>query len=290
MDSVSILVQLAVNGLLKGGVYALLAVGLTITYGVVKLVNFAHGEFIMLAMYATFFLFSSHGINPFWGLLIVVPVFFLVGQLSYRLVFGRLVETGVFAQVFTTAGLSLVLQNAALMAWRGEPRMVTMPELSKVISVGPLNASFVEVIGFAFAAVLMIALFAFFKYTYTGKAINAVVEERRGAMLVGLNVKALYQLALGIGFACIGAAGAILVTIYYAIPAVGDTWKFIAFIAVVLGGYDSLPGTVIAALLIGLIESFSGFFLAVHLKECMYFMVFLVFLLFRPSGILGRSR
>ncbi len=285
----TVLAQLFVNGLLKGGVYGLLAIGLTIVYGVARILNFAHGEFVMLAMYGTFFLHSLWGISPFVGLLIIVPLFFAVGAVTYRLMFKQMVDKGAFVQIFTTTGLSMILQNVALILWRGEPRIVAMPVLNHVIKIGSLRASIVEVIGFALATVLMLVLFAFLKYSHKGKSIRAVVDQRTGAMLVGLDVNAMYQLAVSIGFACVGAAGAILVTIYYVQPAGGETWNFLAFIAVVLGGYNSLPGAVIAALLIGLIESFSGFFLTVHLKEAAYFAVFLLVLLFCPNGLFGRG-
>lgn len=285
-----VLVQLFVNGLLKGGVYALLSVGLTIVYGVARILNFAHGEFVMLSMYATYFLFSYFGFNPFFSLLIVFPLMFIIGIITYRGLFSSLVDKGRTAQIFATTGLSLMLQNIALIIWRGDPRIVVIQSLNKILSFGPISASLVETLGFALATSLMVGLFLFLKYTYAGKVIRAVVDDTKGAMLVGMNVKLLYQLAVAIGFACTGAAGAILVTIYYTIPAVGDSWKFISLIAVVLGGYTSIPGTVLASIIIGLIESFSGFFFSVQLKECSYFLVFLLVLLFRPQGLFGRKQ
>ncbi len=286
----SILLQLVINGILRGGVYALLGIGLTIIYGVARIVNFAHGELVMCGMYATYFLFTFLHVNPFLGLLIVIPVFFGLGILLYRLIFARLIEAGHFAQVFTTNGLAIVIQNTALVALGATPLMATVPSLSRVMLLGPVRASLIDVCGFVLAAVLMAVLFLFLKYTWTGKGIRAVVDQRRGAKLVGLNVNSMYQIALGIGLACIAAAGAILVTNYYVYPGCGAMWMFVAFVAVIMGGRNSIPGTVLAALIVGLVESFSGYFIAVQLKEGMYFLAFLIFMLIRPTGIFGHAQ
>ena len=283
MGTGNILLQVVLNGIMTGGVYALLGLGLTITYGVVRIVNFSHGEWVMYAMYATYFIYTLSKINPFGALFIVVPLFFIIGCLVYRLLFVRLIDAGGFTQIFMTNGLAMVMQNAALIVIGGHPVRVNVPELSKVFEFGPFRAPLVDVFGFLLSGVLMVILFLFLKYTYTGKGIRAVVDDRQGAKLVGLNVDSMYQLALGIGFACIGAAGAILVTNYYAFPGCGAMYLFVAFIAVVLGGRNSIPGTVIGAMMVGLVESFSGFYIAVHLKEAIILM-FLVFMMIRPAG------
>lgn len=290
MGAGNILLQVVLNGIMRGGVYALLGLGLTITYGVVRIVNFSHGEWVMYAMYVTYSVYTLSKINPFGALFIVVPLFFVIGCLIYRLLFVRLIDAGGFTQVFMTNGLAMAMQNAALIVIGAYPVRVNVPELSKVLVFGSIRASLVDVAGFLLSGVLMIILFLFLKYTYTGKGIRAVVDDRQGAKLVGLNVDAMYQLALGIGFACIGAAGAILVTNYYAFPGCGSMYLFVAFIGVVLGGRNSIPGTVLGAMLVGLVESLSGFYIAVHLKEAMYFLMFLLFLLIRPTGMFGSTK
>lgn len=286
----NVLLQLLVNGLMKGGVYGLLALGLTIIYGVVQILNFAHGDYVMLAMYSAFFLYTLAGVSPFVGLFIIVPLFFLIGVIMYKILFKRMVGKNGYIQVFTTTGLSMIIQNVVLIFLSSNPRKISMPGLSKVLKLGSIRASLVETIGFLVAVVLMAGLFIFLQYSFTGKSIRAVIDQRRGAALVGINVNAMYQLAIAIGFGCVGAAGTILVTLYNVTPAVGQTWTTVAFIAVVLGGFSSLPGSLIAAVLIGWIEAFSGYFFSVQLKEVAYFAIFLVVLYFCPQGLFGKKR
>ena len=283
------IVQLIINGLLLGGIYALISVGLTLIFGVLEIINFAHGEFLMLGMYASFWLFQLLGVDPYLSLLIVIPSFFLVGLAVQRIIIQPIIDAPPLNQIFATVGLSIVLQNAALFFWKADYRTVRTDYSSLVLKAGDLMISFPRLVAFFLALAMIAALLIFLKKTYTGKAITALAQQRRAAMLMGININRTYQIAFGIGIACVGAAGAILIPVYYAFPTVGALFVLIAFVVVILGGYNSLVGALVGGLIIGLVEAFSGFFLSPHLKEAIYFVIFILILLFRPTGLFGRG-
>jgi len=283
------IVQLIINGLLLGGIYALVSIGLTLIFGVLEIINFAHGEFLMLGMYASFWLFHLLGVDPYLSLLIVIPSFFLVGLAVQRIIIQPIIDAPPLNQIFATVGLSIVLQNAALFFWKADYRTVRTDYSSLVLKAGDLLISFPRLVAFVLALAMIAALLIFLKKTYTGKAITALAQQRRAAMLMGINIYRTYQIAFGIGIACVGAAGAILIPVYYAFPTVGALFVLIAFVVVILGGYNSLVGALVGGLIIGLVEAFSGFFLSPHLKEAVYFVIFILILLFRPTGLLGRG-
>lgn len=282
-------IQLFINSILKGGVYGILSIGLTIVYGVARILNFAHGEFVMLAMYSAYFIFSIFGLTTFAGVFINIPLFFIVGILAYKIVFKRITGAGGYTQIFTTLGASMIIQSIMLLLFGSTPKVVNLAGMNISLQIGPYRASLIEVFGFVLSTVMMFVLFAFLQYTHNGKSIRAVIDQRRGAMLVGINVDAMYQLAIAIGFACVGASGSIIVSMYQATPSAGETWGLLSLAIVVLGGYGSLPGSVLAAMLIGLVEAFSGFFFSTQLKEVAYFVLFLLVLFFRPRGLFGKK-
>ncbi|WHH60921.1 branched-chain amino acid ABC transporter permease [Petroclostridium sp. X23] len=287
--SIMTIFQLLINGILRGGVYGLLAIGLTITYGVARVLNFAHGEFVVLGMYSAYFMYMLYNIHPFVSTIFIIPIFFIFGLLMYGIMFKHLTKKSGFVQIFTTAGVSMVLQNLCQFFFSTDPRYIPMTAIRSVIRIGQLNINMSDLLGFIIAVFLMVILFTFLQYSFKGKGIRAVIDQQRGALLVGLNVDLMYRIAIALAFACIGAAGAVLATSYNTAPAVGGTWKSIAFIAVVLGGHSSLPGSLIAGLVIGLIESFVGYFGAVQLKEVAYFLLFFFVLVVKPQGLFGRK-
>ena len=190
-------------------------------------------------------------------------------------------------QIFTTLGLSLILVNSALLFWKANSRAIRIPSLSQSIKLMELRFSLPRLIAFVIALLIIASLFAFLKRTRTGRAIRALAQDRKAAMLVGINVDYHYQVAFGIGLACTAAAGALLIPIYNVSPSTGQLFSLIAFVVVVMGGFGYLQGSLIAGIIIGLIESYSGFFLSIHLKEAVYFMIFVLVLLIKPSGIMG---
>jgi branched-chain amino acid transport system permease protein len=282
-------IQLIINGLLLGGMYALISIGLTLIFGVLEIINFAHGEFLMLGMYASYWLFQLYGIDPYLSLLIVLPVFFFIGLAIQRIAIQPILTAPALNQIFMTVGLSLVLQNVALFFWTADYRTVQTPYSAVTLKTSGLLISFPRLVAFFLAIGTIAALLMFLKKTYTGKAIRALAQERRAAMLMGINVYRTYQIAFGIGIACVGAAGAMLIPVYFVFPTVGTLFVLIAFVVVILGGYNSLIGALIGGLIIGVVEALSGFFISPHLKEAIYFVIFILILLFRPAGLFGRA-
>jgi branched-chain amino acid transport system permease protein len=282
------IVQLTINGLMLGGIYAIISIGLTLIFGVLEVINFAQGEFLMLAMYGTYFLFHSCGIDPYLSLLIITPLFFFLGVGAQRVIIQPLLNAPHLNQIFATIGLSLVLQNLALFFFKADYRTIKTSYSGLNLMAGGLIFNVARLVAFLLAFAIMFGLFIFLKRTLTGKAIRGLVQERRAAMLMGINVYRHYQIAFGMGIACVGAAGAIIIPIYYVFPTVGALFVLIAFVVVILGGYNSLVGAVIGGLIIGTVESFSGFFISMHLKEAIYFIIFICILLVRPTGLFGR--
>ena len=282
-------IQLIINGLLVGGIYALISIGLTLIFGVLEIVNFAHGEFLMLSMYVCYWLFTLLGIDPYVSLVIVIPLFFLLGMAVQRIVIQPILNAQPLNQIFASVGLSIVMINAALLVWKADYRTVKTAYSSLTVKAGPFMISFPRLLAFILALAMIAALLIYLKKTYTGKAIRALAQQRRAAQLMGINVNKTYQIAFGLGIATVGAAGAMLIPVFYAFPSVGTLFVLTAFVVVILGGYNSLVGSLVGGLLIGVIESFSGFYLSVHLKEAVYFVIFILILFFRPAGLFGRA-
>jgi len=283
------ILQLIINGLLLGGMYALISIGLTLIFGVLEIINFAHGEFLMLAMYASFWLFQLYGIDPYVSMLIILPLFFFVGVAVQKVTIQPILNAPPLNQIFMTVGLSMVLQNVALFIWTADYRTVKTAYSGLTLKTTGLLISFPRLVAFLLAMGLIAALLIFLRKTYTGKAIRALAQERKAAMLMGINVYRTYQIAFGIGIACVGAAGAMLIPVYFVFPSVGSLFVLIAFVVVILGGYNSLIGSLVGGLMIGVVESFSGFFISPHLKEAIYFVIFILILLFKPTGLFGRA-
>jgi branched-chain amino acid transport system permease protein len=279
--------QLTINGLLQGGIYSLISIGLTLIFGVTRIVNFAHGEFLMLAMYATFFLFQFVGIDPYLSILIVTPLLFVLGLCSERLVIHPILNAPSFMQIFATVGLSVALQNAALFFWKADYRSVKTTYAGMMVPAGEFLISFARLMAFLAAVVISYGVFLYLKKTYTGKAIRAVAQNRTAATLMGINIRQIYFFTFGLGTALVGIAGALLMPIYYVFPTVGGLFVLTAFVVVVLGGLGNMTGAFIGGLVIGLVESYSGFYGATQLKEAVYFVIFILVLLLKPSGFYG---
>ena len=287
MSGLDTFAQLLAGGLLTGLVFALVAVGLTLIYGVMDVVNFAHGEFLMLAMYATLGL-ALLGIGPLLGLPLVAIALFLFGIVVYRVFIRRLLAGPPEATVFGTFGLLVLLQGLAQATLTSDFQSVPKPPLQGTIHLGPIalaQATLFEGIG---ALVLTAGLFAFVEYTETGRAMRAVAEDRVAATLMGIDVQRVNGLAFGIGSACVGAAGALLMLSYPVYPTAGAPFALTAFVVVALGGFGSIQGALVGALLVGLLEVFGGFYLAPELKLVPVYLAYLAVVLLRPQGLLGR--
>lgn len=284
-----VLIQVLISGILLGGIYALVSIGLTMIFGVIKIVNFAHGEVIMLAMYGTYWLFQYFGLDPYLSILVIVPVFFLFGLLLQRAVIQPIIKAPHVAQIFATVALSVIFQNVALMLWKGDYRTVQTAYVSSVLHLGPISVGLTRVVAFLVTVAVSAILFLFLNKTYLGKAIRAVSQDPEAARLMGIKERRVQLVAFAIGSACAGLAGVLLMPIFYVFPSVGSYFVLTAFVVVVLGGMGNMAGALFGGLIIGCVEALSGYFLATALKEAVYLVIFLVILFVRPSGLFGNT-
>jgi branched-chain amino acid transport system permease protein len=276
-----------VNGILLGGLYALVALGLTLIFGVMKVINFAHGSLMMLAMYATFTLASRFGVDPYVSLLLTVPVGFGLGYAIERSVIAPVLGAAEHNQLLMTLGLALFLDNFALVLFKADPRTLLVSYSQQTVALGPLRLNLPRVLAFAGAVAITAALALFLKKTDLGKALRAAAEEREGAALVGIPVPRVHAVAFGLGTACVAAAGTMAVPFFYVSPEVGNTFVITAFVVVVLGGLGSFPGALLGGVLVGVVESLGGLFLHGSLAQIGIFALFILVLLVRPTGLLG---
>jgi branched-chain amino acid transport system permease protein len=286
----TILGSAAINGLLIGGIYTLVASGLTLIYGVLHIINFAHGSLLMLAMFGVYYLLMKLGIDPYLSLLIMVPAMYLLGYLLYKLLIGRLSQGKDENILLITLGLSILIENLALMFFKGDTRTISVSYSDTMVELGPTLVSLPKIISFGAAMALCAALGLFIQRTDTGRAIRAVAKERVGARLVGIDVERVFAISFGIGLATLGAAACLLMPIFYVSPTTGHVFVIVAFTVVVLGGMGSFLGAVIGGLIVGLTESFGGLFLGESLGQIGISLIFILILLFRPSGLFGAKR
>lgn len=281
--------QVIVTGLLVGGVYGLMTVGLTMIYGILKLVNFAHGEFLMLAMYLTWIITTKTGLNPYASIVLVVPVIFCFGLLVQRFVMQPVLNAPHVIQILTTMGLSLVLMNVALIFFKADFRNVPTASKTHSFAVGDLIFSVPHVIAFAVAVVCVLSLWLFLQKTDTGMCMRAVAHDEKAAKLMGINVMRIYMLAYGVGVAIVGVAGVMLAPIYPITPTIGQSFVLICFVCAVLGGLRSVPGAMLGGITVGIIEALTGFFVQTQFQQVGYFIVFIIILIFRPYGFFGKK-
>lgn len=281
--------QLALSGLFIGGIYALISVGLTLVFGVLRVVNFAHGEYLTVAMFMTYFLFHLAGMDPFLASIIVVPLMFVLGLVTERILIRPTLEAPHVVQVFVTFALSLFLQNLLLALFTSDFRTVRTPYATAAFQLGPLYISWLRLTVFLVAIALTVAVAAFLKYSYLGSAIRATAQDRRSARLVGINVDRVYAVTFALGCALVGAAGVLLSPLYPVNPYSGADMILVSFVVVVLGGMGSIAGAGLAGVLIGVVESFSGYFLGSEMKQFVYFVFFMLILAVRPVGFFGRK-
>lgn len=285
-----LVLQLVANGLLLGGAYAIISIGLTLIFGVVRVVNFAHGEFLMIGMYAAWLFAQAAGLHPYVSAPLVVALLVLVGAAMQRFVIQPLLAADAHIQIFATVGVSTALLNLALMTFGADIRKVDFALGTQNLSLGPLTFVSGQLYTFVTAVVVAVAMHVFLAATHTGRAFRALAQNRTAAALMGVNVNATYVLAFGIGAGLVGLASCLLALQYPVFPTVGSYFVLTAFVIVVLGGMGSLPGAVIGSMFIGLIDSLAGFYVGPDLKEVVYFVIFLIILIVRPTGLFGLGR
>jgi branched-chain amino acid transport system permease protein len=283
--------QAAVSGLLTGGVYALVSMGLALIFGVVNVVNFAHGEFMMVAMYLTYWAFMLWKIDPHLSLLLCVVVLFFLGYITQKVFiersFNKPFEGEI--QIFLTVGLSLVMVNGVQMLWKTDYRGIELSYAGMAIDAWGLGLNLLKTISFVIAIATAIFLYLFLKKTDTGRAMRAITENREAATLLGIDVLRQYCLAFGIGAGLTGMAGALLTPTFYVYPGVGLVFVLKAFVIIVLGGMGSVGGAFFAALIVGVVESVAGVFIGGAYTQALIFLIFILTMLFRPTGLLGKK-
>jgi branched-chain amino acid transport system permease protein len=275
------------NGLLAGGIYVLVAVGLTLIYGVLHIINFAHGSLLMLAMYAVLFLWRLLGVDPYVALPLVVGGAFAVGFLLYRGVVGRYSHGKDENILLLTLGISIIADNAALLFFGGDTETIDVKYAGEIIQVGAAFLPLPKVVSFFAALVICGLIGLYMAKSDTGKAIRAVAKERQGARLVGIDVEHIFAISYGIGIACLGAAACLLMPTFYVTPTSGYAFVLVAFTIVVLGGMGSFVGAAIGGFLIGVTESLGGLFLGEQLGQIGISLIFILILLLKPTGLFG---
>ncbi|MFM7347131.1 MAG: branched-chain amino acid ABC transporter permease, partial [Tagaea sp.] len=280
-------ITVAVQGTLTGLVYGLMALGLSVIFGVVRLVNFAHGEFAVVAMYLAFVFFAGWGVDPLLAMAPIALGFFGLGYLLQRHAIDPFVGRPEHEQFILLVGLAIVMVNGMLMVFGPDLRHANLPYGFDSYLVGPVLIDKVRVYAAAAAIAVSAALFAFFRFSRTGTAIRACADNLVGAAVVGLDVKHLYALTFGIGMACVGAAGALMIVLADATPMLAPAFTLLAFTIVIVGGMGSMTGALVAGVVIGVSEAFASFLLAPSMKSMFSFGLLIAVLLFRPQGLMG---
>lgn len=281
------LLNVLVVGILLGGIYGLVSIGLNLIFGVIRIVNFAQGELVMLGMYGAFLSFSLLKLDPYVSLLIVVPAMFVVGVIVQRVVIQPL-QAESSMQIFATFGLLTILQNIVLVFTRGEGYSVNTAVASMGLSVGEIRITATRLIIFIAVTLIAILLHLFLQRTLIGKSIRAVTQDRQAARLMGINVERTFIVTFGIGSALAGLAGVLIAPIYTLSPGIGGNFILAAFAVVVLGGLGSVAGAWAGGMIVGIVEAFAGYYINPELKQAVWFLIFLAVLVVKPTGLFGQ--
>lgn len=280
--------QTIVSGLLLGGIFALVASGLTLIFGVMRILNFAHGDFLMLGMYFAFLLSVMFGIDPYVSAILSLPLFFGLGWIVQAYLVRPVLRAPESIQILLTVGLSLFLQNLALFLFSPDFQSMQTTYGRETVQILGVSVSFVRLAASAVAIVACMGLYWFLSLTDVGKALRACAEEDIGSKAVGIDVERMYKIAFGLGIACVALAGVLMTPFFYIAPQVGLSFTLTAFVVVVLGGLGSLPGALLGGFLVGVIESLGELLLpSPSMKQMATFSVFLLLLLLRPQGLFG---
>ena len=282
--------QAIVNGLLLGGVYSLMALGLSLIFGVMRVINFAHGDMMVWGMYLSFWLFTTLGVDPYLSILVTATVVFLLGAAIQRGLVTRILDAPHEMQILLMLGVALILENTALMAFGPDPRRVNTSYALSTFWLGPIVFDLPRTLTFVVALALALGLYLFLKRTDLGRMIRAAADNRTGALLVGTDILKVFTLAFGIGAGCVGAAGSLMTPFLPFTPSTGLALTLASFNVVIIGGLGSLLGAFVGGLLVGVSESLGAVLLVPSLKEIVTFVLLVLILLFRPQGLLGGSR
>ena len=280
--------QLVFSGILIGGIYALMSIGLTLIFGVLRVVNFAHGEFLMIAMYGAWGITHLLGLNPYIAAVAIIPAMFLFGALVHRLIINPALDKPHLVVVFATMGLSIFLQNAALMLMTADLLDVP-PIFSHSVTIGPFYFKVELLLGFLITILSTVGLQWMIRTTYLGKAIRATVQDSEAAMLMGIPVPRIFLITFAGGSALVGLAACVMLPLFSVFPTVGLNFVLIAFVIVVLGGMGSIEGALLGGICVGVVQSLSSYYVAPAFGQMFFFIVFLLVMIFRPNGLLGQK-
>jgi len=287
--SLSFVLESLLNGLLVGGVYSLMAIGLTLIFGVMKVINFAHGSLIMLGMYTAYWSVTLLHVNPYVSALISFGVLFLIGVAFQKFLINPILDAPEHNQLLLTLGVSLFMENFAVFVWSPDYRVMKTAYSEINFYIGDVSISLVRLLAFGLAMLLAGIIYIVLSKTDLGKAIRAASEEPRGALLMGINIRRIYLITFGIGAACAGVSGAAITPFMPVYPYVGWLFVITAFVVVVLGGMGSVSGAFIGGLIIGVADSVGAMFLPGAMKSIISFIIFIFILLFKPTGLFGRK-
>ena len=286
---IEVYLNVAVSGVLTGLVYGLMALGLSVIFGVVRVVNFAHGEMMTVAMFIAVVLFSWLGLDPLLMLVPIAAVLFALGYVLQKGLINSFVTKAESTQFLLMIAVAIILVNVLLIIFGPDARGVQTSYSYDSFAIGDLIIDATKAYAALASIVVAVALYVFFRFTRTGTAIRACADNHTGALVVGLDVKHLYALTFGLGAACVGAAGAMMVLLVDVTPTLGPSYTLLAFIIVITGGLGSMPGALLGGVLIGLTEAMAGLLFTPSAKSMFSFAILVLVLLFRPQGILGRS-
>jgi branched-chain amino acid transport system permease protein len=290
MDPLWPALQAVLNGILTGSLYALIGMGMALIFGVMRIVNFAHGAFLMLGMYVVYLLFDRLGVNPYLGFLAAGAVLFVFGVVSYQLVLRWVVERSDFMQILLTLGIALILSDGAQLAFGADYHKANIPLLDVNLHLGAITLNAPWVVAFAITCVLATGMFLFVMKSRFGRALRAIAQNRHAASLMGIDVGRTQALAFGLGIAAAGVAGGLLLPLFYVYPTAGDQYTLKAFVIVVLGGMGSVEGAAIAGVVLGVVESLISLYWGNEWALVVDFAIFLLVLSLRPSGLFGSQR
>jgi branched-chain amino acid transport system permease protein len=280
--------QLIISGVLIGGIYALMSIGLTLIFGVLRIVNFAHGEFLMIAMYGAWAITRFLGLNPYIAGIAVVPAMFLFGAIVYRLIINPALDKPHLVVVFATMALSIFMQNVALMLMTAD-LMDVPPIFAHSITIGPIYIKVELLLGFIITILCTVGLQWMIRTTYLGKAIRATVQDGEAAMLMGIPVPRIFLITFAGGSALVGLSACVMMPLFSVFPTVGLNFVLIAFVIVVLGGMGSIEGALLGGICVGVVQSLSSYYVAPALGQMFFFVLFLFVMIFRPNGLLGQK-
>jgi branched-chain amino acid transport system permease protein len=287
--SIEIILQALVSGILIGCIYSLVAVGLSLIFGVVDIINFAHGEYLMFGMYITFWLYRLFGLDPLFALPITAGVLFLMGLATHKLLISHVIDAPQSIQMFSTFGLLVFLRSAAQFLWTGDFRFISKSLVSGRFELFGIFVGRPQFVAAVVAVLVSIMIYLFIEKTRLGRALQAVSEDRDAAYLMGIDCDRMYLVAWGIAAGSVGVAGALLSTFHYIYPGVGGNFLTISFVVVALSGFGSVRGALLGGVIVGVIEILSGLFILPALKDAVTFLIFIGVIFFRPRGLFGKQ-